>query len=182
MACSLVAFCLHQIHMHGIVWVRGKQHLCALRPVKVRRRLCSHQLQYAAAMSVECFFPERRVQQNITPFLHWCEQPIFIRQHLSWRAGAGWACRSNSNGIAVISLGLQLDFEHKVQWWPVGRSLVVLVPVFLLIPLPALVLVTPCFSIGFSIHSAAQMDEWSMELRLVAAYLPAPWLGGNDSL
>lgn len=40
----------------------------------------------------------------------------------------------------------------------------------------------PWFSIGFSVHSAAQTDEWSMELRLVAASLPAPGLGGNDSL
>lgn len=83
MACNLIAFLLHQIHMHGIVWVRGKQHLRALCPVKVRRRLCSYQLQYAAAMSAGCFFPERGVQEDIIPFLHWREQLILIQQHLS---------------------------------------------------------------------------------------------------
>lgn len=61
-----------------------------------------------------------------------------------------------------------------------GRSLVVPVSVLFKIPpdlRPALVLATPCFSIGFSVHSAAQADERSMGLGLVAAYLPAPGLG-----
>lgn len=47
----------------------------------------------------------------------------------------------------------------------------------LLTPLPCSGLVSPCFASGVSIHSAALAGEWSVGLRLLAAYLPAPGVG-----
>lgn len=151
MAHSQISFLLHQTHMCGTVWAGQKQRLRPVCHVEVSRPVLFSVTECSSHSCGMLLFPwkDSAVKCCTLPTLIWlahAHSVAFILKDKDW-----WTHRSNWDGITVFSSGLGLDLGRKVEWWPVGRSLVLLVPVlsqnsWLLCP--ALVWLVPVLPVG----------------------------------